>query len=135
VSEAGLAAAAKLEELSETIDRLSDELVIAVDEEHKVSKELSSRLQWEDTCQLLLGFLNSLPEKDKEGKLMTLKSYRAHARMQRKTKAQLTINRIAVRGAMVRFEESNDWFCGKKELLCFVGLLRGMTWVKSFMKW
>jgi len=135
VDEESVRVSQKMQELAESLEDLSQQLAEAVQYEKFASTRLEQRILWEEVCQLLLGFLDTVPQVDKELKPMTLHTYRAHIKMIRSMRDQLTRSRILVRVAMERWEDTNDHFCGRRELLLFSGCLRSIGWIKAWMKW
>jgi hypothetical protein len=123
------------EELGSRLQELSDELQDTVDVEEVMHEQLSTRELYEDVCLLLLEYLDTLPTHDKDGKELSLFSFKNMVKMQRKTREQLATHRIRIRLSMQRWESSNDSFCGKRELLCFCGVLRSVVWIKTWMIW
>jgi len=107
--------------------------VRAADKEYTAA--LAARLHQEAAYTLLQTFLGTLPERDKNGALLSLRSLDALERIRRRQKDQLAISRLAVRCSMERAVETNDAFCGPRELMRTVAAFRSIAWVKSFMVW
>ena len=106
-----------------------------MEEDAELTCKLRERVLRETSYALLLDYLDTLPVRDKDGRPTSVVSVSDMARMDRKTHAQLAVNRIAIRMGMERSELSNDAFCGRRELLLFVGTIRCPAWVKAMMVW